>query len=114
MLHGKVARWMPFVMAALFVGRAVHAQTGRITGQVTDTAGGRPIAGVEITVVGEGDRVRAGTRTDAEGKYTLATAPLGSVLLRARMVGFAAKDRRVTVTAGQTVTADFALSQRSI
>ena len=105
---------MPLVISALVAGRAAHAQTGRVTGQVTDTAGGRPIAGVEITVVGEGDRVQAGTRTDAAGKYTLGAAPVGSVLLRARMVGFAAKDRRVTVTAGQTVTADFALSQRSI
>ena len=34
--------------------------------------------------------------------------------LRARIFGFAPKERTVTVTAGQTVTADFALSQRSI
>jgi TonB-linked SusC/RagA family outer membrane protein len=114
MLHCKLARWMPLVIAAFFVGRAAHAQTGRITGQVTDTAGGRPIAGVEITVVGTGDRALAGVRTDAAGRYTLGAAPAGSVQLRARMLGFAPKDRTVTVTAGQTTTADFALSQRSI
>ena len=114
MLHRKVARWMPLVIAAFFVGRAAHAQTGRITGQVTDTAGGRPIAGVEITVVGEGGRAQVGARTDAAGKYTLGTVAPGSVQVRARMLGYAPKDRTVTVTAGQTVTADFALSQRSI
>src|SRR3954470_3319704 len=103
MLHRKVARWMPLLMLAFFVGRAAHAQTGRITGQVTDTAGGRPIAGVEITVIGAGDRAPAGARTDAAGKYTLGAAPVGTVQLRARMLGFAAKDRTVTVTAGQTV-----------
>ncbi|HTE47641.1 MAG TPA: carboxypeptidase regulatory-like domain-containing protein, partial [Gemmatimonadaceae bacterium] len=79
MLHRKVARWMPLVIAAFFVGRAAHAQTGRITGQVTDTAGGRPIAGVEIIVVGVGERTQVGVRTDAAGKYTLGTAPVGSV-----------------------------------
>lgn len=65
MLHRKVVRWMPLVIAAFFVGRATHAQTGRITGQVTDTAGGRPMAGVEIQVVVEGERAQFGVRTDA-------------------------------------------------
>jgi TonB-linked SusC/RagA family outer membrane protein len=114
MLHCKFARWMPLVIAAFFVGRAAHAQTGRITGQVTDTAGGRPISGVEIQVVVEGERAQFGVRTDAAGKYTLGAAPAGTVRLRARIFGFAPKERTVTVTAGQTVTADFALSQRSI
>jgi TonB-linked SusC/RagA family outer membrane protein len=35
------------------------------------------------------------------------------VQLHVRMLGYAPKDRAVTVTAGQTVTADFVLSQRS-
>lgn len=105
---------MPLVIAAFFVGRAAHAQTGRITGQVTDTAGGRPIAGVEITVAGEGDRAVVGARTDAAGKYTLGAVASGNVQLRVRMLGYAPKDRQVAVVAGQTLTADFALSQRSI
>lgn len=114
MLHRKVVRWMPLVIAAFFVGRAAQAQTGRVTGQVTDTAGGRPMAGVEISVVGAGGSTQAGVRTDAAGKYTLAAVTAGSVQLRARMFGYAPKDRTVTVAAGQTITADFALSQRSI
>ena len=105
---------MPLVIAAFLVGRAAHAQTGRITGQVTDTAGGRPIAGVEITVAGEGNRAQVGARTDAAGKYTLGAVAAGTVQLRVRMLGYAPKDRQVTVVAGQTLTADFLLSQRSI
>jgi TonB-linked SusC/RagA family outer membrane protein len=112
MLNRKAVRWMPFVIAACVVGRA-HAQTGRITGQVTDTAGGRPLAGVEITLVGAGDRATAGVRTDAEGKYTIGAAPAGRVQMHVRTLGYAPRDRMVTVTAGQTITADFALSQRS-
>jgi TonB-linked SusC/RagA family outer membrane protein len=112
MSHCKVARWMPLVIAAFFVGRAAHAQTGRITGQVTDTVGGRPIPGVEITIVAAGEGNRA--RTDTEGRYTLGAAPVGRVQVRVRMLGYAPRDRMVTVTAGQTTTADFALSQRTI
>ena len=114
MLHRQVARWMPLVVAVVFAGRAAHAQTGRITGTITDTAGGRPLAGVEVTVVGDGDRARAGARTDAAGKYTLGNVAAGNVQLRVRMLGYAPRDRAVSLTAGQTVTADFALSQRSI
>ncbi|MEO8337649.1 MAG: carboxypeptidase regulatory-like domain-containing protein, partial [bacterium] len=102
------------MLASFLVGRAAHAQTGRITGQVTDTAGGRPLAGVTITVAGEGDRALAGVRTDAAGRYTLGAVAAGTVQLRARMFGYGPKDRTVTVTAGQATTADFALAQRSI
>ncbi|MEP7002109.1 MAG: carboxypeptidase regulatory-like domain-containing protein, partial [bacterium] len=105
---------MPLVLAALFVGRGALAQTGRITGQVTDTVGGRPLEGVAITVVDDGNRTLAGARTDGAGRYTLGVVTPGSVQLHARMLGYAAKDRTITVSAGQSVTADFALSQRSV
>jgi TonB-linked SusC/RagA family outer membrane protein len=114
MLDRNVSRWMPLVVAAFFVGHTAHAQTGRITGQVTDTAGGRALSGVAITVVGEGDRALGAVRTDAAGRYTLGAVAAGSVQVRARMFGYGPKDRSVTVTAGQTITADFALAERSV
>ncbi|MEO8621784.1 MAG: SusC/RagA family TonB-linked outer membrane protein [bacterium] len=114
MLNRTVARWMPLVLAALFVGSAAGAQTGRITGQITDIERGRPLEGVAVTVVGEGNRTLAGARSDAAGRYTLGAVTPGSLQLRARILGYAPKDQAVTVAAGQTVTADFALSQRSV
>ncbi|MEO5869056.1 MAG: SusC/RagA family TonB-linked outer membrane protein [Gemmatimonadaceae bacterium] len=114
MLYRTVARWMPLVIAAFLVGRAAHAQTGRITGQVTDTVGGRPLAGAAITVVGDGERTLGAVRTDASGRYTLGAVAPGTVQVRVRMFGFGPKDRSVTLTAGQAITADFTLSQRSV
>ncbi len=105
---------MPLMVAAFFVGAAAHAQTGRITGVVTDTAGGRPIEGVTITVVGDGNRTLASARSDATGRYTLGAVNAGTVQLHARMLGYAAKDRTVSLASGQTLTADFMLAQRSI
>ena len=113
-MNRTVPQWMPLVIAALFVGRAAHAQAGRITGQVTDTDRGRPLEGVAITVVGEGNRTLVGARSDAAGRYTLGAVTPGNLQLRARVLGYAPKDQAITVTAGQTVTADFALSQRSV
>src|SRR4051812_30575596 len=71
MLYRTVARWMLLVIAVFSAGSAAQAQTGRITGLVTDTSGGRPLEGVTITVVGDGNRTLAGARTDAAGRYTL-------------------------------------------
>src|SRR6185503_8628091 len=104
MLHRQVARWMPLVIAAFFIGRAAHAQTGRITGQVVDTVGGRPLAGAAITVVGDGDRALGAVRTDAAGRYTLGAVAAGNVQVRARMFGYGPRDRSVTLTARQTIT----------
>jgi len=101
-------------MAACFIGSAAHAQVARIIGQVTDTVGGRPLGGVAVTVTGEGDRTIAGARTDAAGRYTLGIVAAGRVQMHTRLLGYGATDRTVTVPAGQTVTVDFVLSQRSI
>jgi TonB-linked SusC/RagA family outer membrane protein len=114
MSHRKVARWLPLAVMALFAGHAVHAQTGRVTGLITDTLVQRPLSGAEIAVLGEGDRVLAIARADASGRYTLASVAVGNARIRARMLGYAPKDRTVSVRAGESATADFLLSPRSI
>jgi TonB-linked SusC/RagA family outer membrane protein len=108
-----VPRWLPLVVGALLAGRAAHAQTGRVTGQVTDSANARPLPGVEVMVVGEGGRLRTSARTDVAGRYTLANVG-GTVRIRARTVGYAPKERDVVVRPEETVTADFALTVRSV
>src|SRR5512132_4043680 len=99
------------IFAAMLVGRVAQAQTGRVAGQVTDSANARPITGVQITVM-DGGRVQTSARTDADGRYTLANVG-GEVRLRARAVGYAPRVV-VVVRAGETVTANFALAMRSV
>ncbi len=112
MSRRNAVRWLPLAIVACVAGRAAHAQTGRITGQVTDTVGGRPITGVEVTVARAANRT-VSARTDAAGRYTIGNLDAGSVQVRARMLGYASKDRVVTVAAGGAVTVDFALAQRT-
>src|SRR5262249_32840602 len=109
----QVPRWLFLLVVALLSARATHAQTGRIAGQATDSASARPLASVEVFVMGEGDRVLSTARTDASGRYTLANVAAGSVRLRARLLGYAPKDVVVAVRAGESATADFALMMRS-
>jgi TonB-linked SusC/RagA family outer membrane protein len=108
-----VPRWL-LLVATLLVAGVAEAQTGRISGQVTDSVGGRALASVEVSVVGEGGRLHLSARTDAAGRYTIAAVPEGQVRLRARVLGFAPKDNIVAVRNGEGATSNFALALRSI
>jgi TonB-linked SusC/RagA family outer membrane protein len=108
-----VPRWILLLVVALLGARTVSAQAGRITGQVTDSANARPLGGVEVVVVG-GTGAQVGARTDEAGRYTLSNVAAGSVRVRARMPGFAPKDRVVTLAAGGAATADFTLAVRTV
>ena len=74
------------ILAALLVPATVAAQTGSITGTVTNSSTGAPIAGVPIFVVRSDNFSEAGVAgaemTDASGVYTF-NGPAGSYYLAA-------------------------------
>src|SRR5687767_6305088 len=92
------------LVGCVLAGAAV-AQTpqGTISGRVTDAITGKPIAPVQVTVVG----TNLGTQVNNQGQYTLRGVTPGTVEVRVLRVGFAEQRQTVTVTAGQTVPLDF-------
>jgi iron complex outermembrane receptor protein len=93
---------------ALAASLAAQQQTGTVSGTVTAEAG-TPLANVGVVIVGT-------TRTavtNARGDYRL-TVPAGAHILRARVIGYAAAEQRVTVGAGETVTANFQLAPSAL
>jgi TonB-linked SusC/RagA family outer membrane protein len=93
------------VVAGLGGPAGALAQTGVVTGRVTDRATQAPIANAQILVVG----TQNGARTDETGQYRLANVQPGTIRLRALRLGYEAALDTVMVTAGQTATVDFAL-----
>jgi hypothetical protein len=88
----------------------VHAYSsgphGEITGQVTDKATGKPIAGAAVAANPGG----YATRTNASGDYTLDVAA-ATYRMRVSDFGYTTGTQSgVTVTAGKTVTENVALS----
>ena len=83
---------------------AAQQQTGTVTGTVTAEAG-TPLANAAVVLVGT---ARTAV-TNARGEYHL-SVPAGAHILRARIIGHAAAEQRVTVGAGETVTANFRLT----
>ena len=77
---------------------------GKLTGKITDSLTGNPIAGATISYPG------ASTQTDSTGSYTLTKAPLGSYQLTAAAAGYTGQSQAVTVTPASTITAGFTLA----
>ncbi len=99
-------------LGALLVGvaRAGYAQTGTITGVVTEQLGKSPVPGARV-ILGSTNRTAL---TNASGRYALNAVPPGSYELRVVAVGFAAVTRVVQFDAGGSASADFTLSRAVI
>ncbi|HEX6939850.1 MAG TPA: SusC/RagA family TonB-linked outer membrane protein [Longimicrobiales bacterium] len=101
------------VLAGLALAGAapVAAQsTGTVTGRVVDAGTQQPLAGAQVTVGG----TQLGALANENGTFLIRNVPAGVRTIRAQMIGYASHDVEVTVVAGQTATADFALSASAI
>ncbi len=88
---------------------SAQAQTGAITGMVTDESGdGVPYANVFIK------GTQLGGSANAEGKYTIIKVPVGSYTLTVKSVGHAPVDKTVLVNANLTATVNFQLADQAV
>jgi TonB-dependent starch-binding outer membrane protein SusC len=81
-----------------------------VTGTVSDSASGRPLANAQVVVVG----TNLGALTNAAGRYTITGVPAGTHTVRVILIGFGPQTRSVTVADGQSATADFALRAQAL
>lgn len=91
---------------ALFLPIVVSAQSGTITGTITDASSGDPLTGA--TVIIESNPSKGGA-ADIDGNYTIDNVAAGDYTLVAKFIGFKEVRTQVTVGSG-TVNVDFELS----
>jgi len=104
-------RWIATVLLAAALPTAANAQSGgTITGRVTDSRTGAPLSSTTVLVAGTTLRVV----TNAQGEYRIGNVPSGSHSVTASRIGYAGGTQRVTVAAGQTVTANFSLNTSAV
>ena len=96
-------------LLALFAA-TTHAQSGTISGTVTEQLTSTVIPQANVVVQG----LNIGTVADAEGRYTLAKVPAGSHTIVVRRLGYVLGQAQVTVTANGVVTANFSLAKASV
>lgn len=92
-----------------FFAQMAFAQTGSITGQVTDN-NGESIPGANVLLVESGQ----GTATNTDGNYTISNIEAGTYTLRVTFVGFAEYNQQVTVESGETQEVNITLEAGAI
>ena len=98
------------LLFALFCGFSASAQTGRITGHVTDQQSA-VIPGASVQVLSEDSTIKRDVKTDGEGSYSVLYLPSGNyrVLIQAPGFGSAASEM-ITLSAGQVLVYNAQLS----
>jgi TonB-dependent SusC/RagA subfamily outer membrane receptor len=106
----RAAGALALALVALPMALTAQAPTGTVRGRVTDASSGRGLPDAQVVVTG----TRAGALTNASGEYTITAVPTGPRSITVRRIGYLPATRAVTVVAGGTATADFAVNQSAI
>jgi len=97
------------IAPATVSAQTAPAPAGIVTGRVTELGTGTPIVGATVVVVG----TQRGTLTDDKGSYRLSVRP-GIWEVTARLVGYGATRKPVTVTSGQSAALDLVLDRSTV
>ncbi|MDA0329951.1 MAG: SusC/RagA family TonB-linked outer membrane protein [Gemmatimonadetes bacterium] len=89
---------------------ALQAQTGQITGNVTNAASGAALGEVQVFLEGR----QLGTLTRSDGRYLILNVPVGAYQVTAQRIGFGSVTQAVTVTAGSAAAVNFSLSTQAL
>ncbi|MFQ5641455.1 MAG: carboxypeptidase-like regulatory domain-containing protein, partial [bacterium] len=84
----------------------VLGQMGTIEGKVTD-ANGVALPGANVNVQG----TSLGAAADRNGDFTISDVPAGTYTVEAGFIGYESGTQEVTVSSGQTATANFQLAE---
>ena len=89
---------VPFISA--------HAQTGKLTGIVTDAATNQPIEGVQVILQGTG----YGGLTQSNGRFFIIALPPGTYTVSARRIGYQTTQQQTQILIDVTRTINFSLN----
>ena len=96
---------IPLLALTFTAAAPAQAQTGTLTGAITNAVTGQPIVGAVVSVEGTSLTARSGPG----GRYSMVNVPSGEQNVTVTRIGYLTQRRQVTVVAGRTEVADFAL-----
>jgi TonB-dependent starch-binding outer membrane protein SusC len=107
--RGGLAAFFAFALIGT-TAPALHAQTGQITGTVTNAQSSAGLGEVQVYIEGQ----QLGTLTRADGRFLILNVPAGSYELTAQRIGFGTQTQSVTVTAGSAAVVDFSMDTEAL
>jgi hypothetical protein len=98
------------ILAVVCAAVTAHGQavTANLQGVVSD-ASGAVVAGARVTATNLDTGEKRSVESNAEGFYRFNLLPRGPYEVRTQKMGFADQSLKLTLTVGDTVTANFAL-----
>ena len=93
-----------------FGANGLSAQTGTVTGVVTDATNGQPVLNAQVTI----EAAQKSQVTNSSGRYILQGVPVSVYEVSARMIGYAPQTKSVTVTPGSTHEVNFQLEVSAV
>jgi len=85
--------------------RGAFVASGIIVGRITDAKTEESLRNVTITL----DDTKKGVMSDNDGKFKFTAVSAGDHVIHTRLLGYEKSSKSVTVTDGETITANFAL-----
>ena len=109
-MNKKFTLLLNFIALFLLLAGNTMAQNknGSVSGSIK-TSDGNPAAYVNVGLKNTGKT----TQTDEKGNFTFKNITPGTYTIKTSAIGVSAQEKSVTVIAGQTVNADFALAESS-
>ena len=95
---------LPLLGLLLVPGLAL-AQTGTLSGTITDAESGDPLPGANVFIV----ETASGAASNIDGNYTITEIPTGSHLVRVTFIGFKTNEQAFTISSGNN-TLDIVLA----
>jgi len=101
------------VIALMFMCAPVSAQSGFITGKITDAANGDALPGSNVVVRNLQGGFVTGASTNNSGAFEIKVPP-GTYIVEATYIGYADRSQQAQVVFDETTTIDFALSPAAL
>jgi outer membrane receptor for ferrienterochelin and colicins len=97
----------------LVVARPALAQSGAITGKVTDAASSQSVVGAQVQAIGADGQIAGSVRSRDDGSYRVANLAAGTYTVAVQRIGYLPKRmERVAVGSSGDVTVDVVLTEQ--
>ena len=110
----RVIRFVLALLAVALTATAAQAQTGYITGSVTDAASGAGIGDANVILLGSTGAVAGSAITSPEGSYRISNVTAGTYTIMVQRIGFSGGGRQtITVVDGSPTMVSFQLQRQA-
>ena len=107
----KIRLFLSVAFAFLIIGSTAFAQTGSLTGTVTDITSGEELPGATVLIT----ELERGAPANIDGIYTIENIPVGTYQLRISFIGYRSLNETVNIQSGEnTMNFELRLDQTGL